>query len=129
MSWTHAIEANALTPGSAKVFKNGPHQVALVRTEDGRVYGVDNRCPHEGYPLAEGSVTGCVLTCNWHNYKFDLRDGSCVMGEEAVRSYPTREVNGHIEVDLSDPDPEQIKATLWESLDVGMTENQIKGMV
>lgn len=30
MSWTHAIEANALTPGSAKVFKNGPHQVALL---------------------------------------------------------------------------------------------------
>ena len=125
MSWTDAIAVDALSPGSATVFKHGPHQVALVRTEDGRVYGIDNRCPHEGYPLAEGSVTGCVLTCNWHNYKFDLRDGSCVMGEEAVRSFPTREIAGRIEVDLSEPDPEQTKAALWDSLDVGMAENQM----
>jgi nitrite reductase/ring-hydroxylating ferredoxin subunit len=125
MSWTEAIKASALAPGHTMVFKQGTHQIALVRTEDGSVYGVDNRCPHEGYPLAEGSVSGCVLTCNWHNYKFDLRDGSCVMGEEAVRSYPTRERDGHIEVDLSEPDPEQAKATLWRSLDVGMVDNRM----
>ena len=47
------------------------------------------------------------------------------MGEEAVRSFPTREIAGRIEVDLSEPDPEQTKAALWDSLDVGMAENQM----
>jgi hypothetical protein len=72
--------------------------------------------------LAQGAVTGCVITCNWHNYKFDLRDGACVMGEEAVRSFPVRVQDGVIELDLQPPDPAKERARLWASLDQGMSE-------
>ena len=125
MNWSDSIPLSSLPAGHTTVFKQAPHQIAIVRTRDGEVFAVDNRCPHEGYPLAEGTVAGCVLTCNWHNYKFDLRDGSCVMGEEAVRSYPTRIVDDRIEIDLSEPDPAQAIARLWQSMDEGMFEHQM----
>jgi len=125
MTWTTVFPTEDLPQGSISVFKKDEHQIAVVHTQTGDVYAIDNRCPHEGYPLAQGTVSGCVLTCNWHNYKFDLRDGSCVMGEEAVRSYPARIANHQIQVDLSPPDIEKVKKDLWKSMDEGMIENQM----
>jgi len=123
--WTPACATEKLPVDGTRVFKKDGHQIALFRTTQGTVYAVDNRCPHEGYPLAQGTVSGCVLTCNWHNYKFDLRDGECVMGEEAVRSFPVREVDGQIEVDLSAPDPALEQARLWQSMEQGMHEHRM----
>ncbi|HSF30942.1 MAG TPA: Rieske (2Fe-2S) protein [Candidatus Tectomicrobia bacterium] len=41
----------------------------------GRVYAVDNRCPHMGFPLARGTVKDGILTCHWHHARFDLASG------------------------------------------------------
>jgi len=41
----------------------------------GRVYAVDNRCPHMGFPLIKGSVSDGILTCDWHHARFDLESG------------------------------------------------------
>ncbi|MEQ9326676.1 MAG: Rieske 2Fe-2S domain-containing protein, partial [Rhodospirillales bacterium] len=55
-----------------KIIRDGDKQIALFAVGD-RVLACNNRCPHEGYPLSEGTMgTNCVLTCNWHNWKFDL---------------------------------------------------------
>jgi nitrite reductase/ring-hydroxylating ferredoxin subunit len=118
--WTPVFSADRVPAGKSRLFKKDGLQVAVFRVENGTLYAVDNRCPHEGYPLMQGTVDDCTLTCNWHNYKFDLRDGACVMGEEAVRSFPVRENDGQIEVDLSPPDPAEEQARLWESMDEGM---------
>lgn len=123
--WTRSIPVDALPAMGVQVFKSPGAQIAIFRVEDGAIYAVDNRCPHEGYPLAQGAVTDCVLTCNWHNYKFDLRDGACVMGEEAVRSFPVRVRDGVIELDLQPPDPAKERARLWASLDQGMSAHRM----
>ncbi|MEO2091127.1 MAG: Rieske (2Fe-2S) protein, partial [Gemmataceae bacterium] len=51
-------------------------RVVAVGRVGGEIRAISNRCPHEGYPLHQGVLKQCVLTCNWHNWKFDLRDGS-----------------------------------------------------
>jgi nitrite reductase/ring-hydroxylating ferredoxin subunit len=71
---------------------------ACVRDGDA-VHAVDDRCPHQGYPLSQGSVRGGVLTCEWHNWKFELGSGACVFGGEAVRRYPTRLEDGRVHLD------------------------------
>ena len=113
--WTPAFALDRLAPGNAKISTHGATQVAVFRLPDGELYAVDNRCPHEGYPLAQGSVNGCTLTCEWHNYKFDLRDGNCLMGEEGVRTYPVRVSGGTIEIDLAPPD--EMISELWADLE------------
>src|SRR5262249_18304809 len=56
MTWEKTIPVSELT-GRPRVFKRPPRQVALFLVSE-RVFAVDNRCPHEGYPLAEGKVDG-----------------------------------------------------------------------
>ncbi len=71
---------------------------ACVRAGD-RVHAVDDRCPHQGYPQSQGTARECVLTCEWHNWKFDLASGTCVFGGEAVRRYPIKVEDGRVYLD------------------------------
>ena len=43
--------------------------------DQGNVYATDNRCPHMGFPLHQGTVRDGILTCHWHHAKFDLASG------------------------------------------------------
>jgi nitrite reductase/ring-hydroxylating ferredoxin subunit len=47
----------------------------LVTLDAGKVYALDNRCPHMGFPLHRGTVRDGILTCHWHHAKFDLAGG------------------------------------------------------
>ena len=40
--------------------------IALAKS-DGKIFAVDNRCPHMGYPLNRGSVHDGILICHWHH--------------------------------------------------------------
>lgn len=126
--WTRATTLDELKPGAARVLRVGREQIALFRLWDGRIFAVDNRCPHEGYPLVQGAVSGQTLTCVWHNFKFDLEDGACLLGDEGVRAYPVRVVDEAVEVDLSPPDREGARARLWQSLATGLAEGEVGRM-
>ena len=75
--------------------KAGGQRFACVRAGDS-VHAIDDRCPHQGYPLSQGTCASGVLTCEWHNWKFDLSSGECTFGGEAVRRYPTRVEDGRV---------------------------------
>lgn len=124
-AWTAAFRLDALKPGAARLFSQGRHKLVLIRTDAGEVHAIDNACPHEGYPLVQGQLQGCLLTCSWHNYKFDIRDGACVKGEEDVRSYPTRVVDGVVQVDLAEPDPATLAPQARESLHKALFERRM----
>ena len=53
----------------------GAHRPILVVHDHGRVFALDNRCPHMGFPLDRGSVEDGILTCHWHHARFDLESG------------------------------------------------------
>ena len=81
----------------------GTEQIALFATPEG-VLACNNRCPHEGYPLSEGTLDGaCGLTCNWHNWKFDLDDGANLLGGDRLRTYPVELRDGEYWVEVADP--------------------------
>lgn len=123
--WTHASALEALKPGGARLIRIGREQIALFRLSDDRLFAVDNRCPHEGYPLVQGALSGQTLTCVWHNFKFNLEDGACLLGDEAVRTYPVRLVGDQVEVDVRPPDRAQEVARLWASLETGLMGAEI----
>ena len=57
-----------------KVFSTGDRTVAIFWHDD-RPFAVDNRCPHMGFPLSQGTVSDGILTCHWHHAKFELAGG------------------------------------------------------
>ena len=77
------------------------------------MHALDHACPHEGYGLTQGTLDGNLLTCAWHNLKFRVDDGVCVLGEEDVRAHPvTVRRDGSLGVTLNEPDPAELRPRL-----------------
>lgn len=75
--------------------------IALAKS-DGKIFAVDNRCPHMGYPLNRGSVHDGILICHWHHAMFDLASG-CTFHPFAddVQPYPIEVRDGKVYVAVS----------------------------
>lgn len=115
--WHDAGPVEALKNGSRTVVRAGARQVVvLLHGDTARAF--DNRCPHQGYPLKVGRLDsgGCTLTCDWHNWKFDLESGTCLTGGDRLRVYPTKVEGGHVWVDVADPSPDRIRAAVLADL-------------
>ena len=64
------------------------HPVALF-SYNSKVYALDNRCPHMGFPLSQGTLKDGILTCHWHHARFDLHNGGTFdQWAGDVESYP-----------------------------------------
>lgn len=113
-NWVKALGRDELRAAGARVVKPGGRQVLLLDTPEG-IFAISNRCPHEGYPLSEGTLSCGVLTCNWHNWKFDLKTGRALDGGDPVRTWPVEERGGEIWVDISDPPAEARQARALEN--------------
>ncbi|MBD5633356.1 MAG: non-heme iron oxygenase ferredoxin subunit [Candidatus Eremiobacteraeota bacterium] len=66
-------------PGEARAFIVGDREIAVFNVAGG-FYAIENFCPHQGGPLSEGFIDGNVVTCPWHAWCFDVRDGRMTMG-------------------------------------------------
>jgi nitrite reductase/ring-hydroxylating ferredoxin subunit len=68
---------------------HGHHRPILVIYDRGRVFALDSRCPHMGFPLERGSVDHGILTCHWHHARFDLESGCTFdLWADDVRNWP-----------------------------------------
>ena len=63
-----------VSPGTAMVVRAGERELALFDV-DGDLYATQNECLHLGGPLGEGRLDGCVLSCPWHGWQYDVRTG------------------------------------------------------
>jgi nitrite reductase/ring-hydroxylating ferredoxin subunit len=99
--FVHAAPLAALRKSGYLTVQVEGHTVALFE-HDGQVYGVDNRCPHMGFPLDKGSVKDGILTCYWHYARFDLATGGAFdQFADDVRSFPVEVRDGEIWVDVA----------------------------
>ena len=70
-----------------------------------KVYALDNRCPHMGFPLDRGSVEDGILSCHWHHARFDLASGGAFdLWADDIDSFPVDVRDGEIYVDLRTKD-------------------------
>ena len=63
-------------------------QLVVWRDGESGVHVWDDRCPHRGLALSEGSVSGGLLTCPAHGWRFDT-NGQWV--RPLTSSTPTRQ--------------------------------------
>lgn len=72
--WHRAATIHDLDPhDNTTVSVDG--RIILLWRYEGQIYALDNRCPHMGFPLDRGTCHDGILTCHWHNARFDLRTG------------------------------------------------------
>ena len=122
---TEVGHLDTLAVGAMKMVRVDGHRLCLIRTSEG-VFAIDHACPHEGYGLTQGDLDGDLLTCAWHNWKFRVSDGACVLGEENVRTHEaTVAADGAISVTVSRPDPAVLRPQLIESMRRGIANDYI----
>ena len=101
--WVDVTSRTTLREKGRMIVKTNGKQILLLDAGD-VIYACNNRCPHEGFPLMEGTVAdSCVLTCNWHNWKFDLSSGDTLVGGDSLRRYPVSVQGDRVLVDVADP--------------------------
>jgi len=99
MTWVDAADANR--PDETVVpAELGGTLLALARVE-GAWHAFEAWCTHAECPLTDGWVEGHAIRCSCHGSLFDVRDGAVLEGpaEEPLRTFPTRVVEGRVEVD------------------------------
>ena len=72
--WTRIAATSDCPPGSALECVVGDRIVALFNVA-GEFHALDGICPHQGGPLGKGKLTGCIVTCPWHGWQFDVVSG------------------------------------------------------
>jgi nitrite reductase (NADH) small subunit len=108
-------------PRSVTVVRAGGVELGIVRWDGDEVYALRNVCPHAGGPVCGGRLGPRIiaapsdplaldvdercptLTCGWHGWEFDARDGSALApgSRLRVRTYPVRIDAGTVLVDLN----------------------------
>jgi len=69
--------ASELSPGQMKRVVVSGREILIARVGD-RYYAADNRCPHMGGNLSQGTLDGTVVTCPRHGSQFDLSNGNII---------------------------------------------------
>ncbi len=94
IEWHRVADLDELPGGRVKTVTAGTLSMALTHI-DGSYTAMDNRCPHQGGPLGEGSIEvgkegECWLRCPWHGWDFDPKTGRPPGGHEdsGQRLYP-----------------------------------------
>lgn len=89
-TFVKVARASDVEEGKGLIVWAGPLKVALFRCE-GAIYAIRNQCPHMGGDLGEGLLTGTVVRCPDHGWKFDVRTGKSPDAElVAVRSFEVK---------------------------------------
>lgn len=127
-NWFDAAAEADLRRKGKQVVKAGGKQILLL-AEGERLFAMNNRCPHEGYPLSEGTLgPACTLTCNWHNWKFDLASGETLVGGDRLRQYPIDLRAGRVWIDIEDPPELERQATALANLEEAVADNDYERM-
>jgi nitrite reductase (NADH) small subunit len=89
--------------GEGRAYCVAGERLAVFRCRSGSIFAVQSQCPHQQGPLAEGVAGGGAVICPLHAWKFDLETGACLNHpEHHLRTYPVRQVEGHLYVTLTD---------------------------
>ena len=117
LDWHKVAAEGELAAGRVKTVTAGTQSMALTNI-DGEFTAMDNRCPHQGGPLGEGSIEigadrQCWLRCPWHGWDFDPKTGRPPGGHEdsGQRLYPLELRDDGIYVGLEPQPPHTATVT------------------
>ncbi|MEM7085633.1 MAG: thiamine pyrophosphate-binding protein [Bacteroidota bacterium] len=121
---------NRLKEGRVQTVTAG-HQGICLTHYQGKFSALDNKCPHQGGPLGEGSIENGLLRCPWHGWDFDPCTGMPPGGfDDGVATFEVKEENNAIFVGI--PEEEAREETISDVMIQTMVNwgvNTVFGMV
>ena len=81
------VEAARRCPrGQVMAARENGRDLAVCVLEDGRVFSLPDRCPHDGGRLSDGFVERGRLVCSRHGWELDPATGRRIRGENSSRT-------------------------------------------
>ena len=103
--WQRVLALDELEEGRVKPVHCEHTTVCMTRFE-GRYGALDNRCPHQGGPLGEGSIENGLLRCPWHGWDYDPLTGKPPGGyDDGVRTFPVEVRDDGVYVGFPEEEP------------------------
>lgn len=115
---THPVcRTDELPPGGRTIVAIEGRSIGVFNV-GGELYAIENRCPHRGAPLCEGTVGGTMLPsaphtyvygledrllrCPWHGWEIDLATGQPALtgARGQARIYPVAVEGGQVVIEL-----------------------------
>ena len=119
----HAGSFEELRKSGQLLTKVGSLPVVVFWDVD-RAYAIEDRCPHMGFPLHQGTVESGLVTCHWHNARFDLSSGCTLdLFADDARGFDVTIDGDDVLVaarDMGDPVP-HLRRRLEQGLEDGLT--------
>lgn len=78
------IRADQVPDNDLRVVEVGDINLLLCNVA-GTIYTFQNACAHQKLSLEQGILEGGVLTCPWHGYQFDVRQGGRCLTDPNLR--------------------------------------------
>ena len=136
LEWHSVGKETDLPEGRVKTVTVGTTSLCLSHF-DGQWAAMDNRCPHQGGPLGEGSIEKgvegkCWIRCPWHGWDFDPLTGAPPGGHEDTGQelYPVEVRDGEVFIALeAEPERERTCTDVMAETMVNWGVKHVFGMV
>ncbi len=129
--WHKVLEDKGQLPEGRVMTVTAEHHGICLTHFDGKFSALENRCPHQGGPLGEGSIEGGMLRCPWHGWDFNPCTGLPPGGfDDGVPTFQVREEKDAIYVGIEEEEAhvETVSDVMIETM-VNWGVNAVFGMV
>ncbi len=107
LTWLKVLDPDELPEGRVKPV-TCVHATVCMSHFEGQYAALDNKCPHQGGPLGEGSIENGWLRCPWHGWDFHPVTGNSPGGfDDGVATYPVEQREDGIYVGFEVEQPHQ----------------------
>lgn len=90
MVWHKVLDNVEELPEGRVMSVTAGHQGICLTHFEGQVSALDNRCPHQGGPLGEGSIENGLLRCPWHGWDYHPCTGIAPGFDDGVATFLTK---------------------------------------
>ena len=105
VEFVRVARTKEIPSGEGRMFEVNGRQVAVFNV-GGRFHAIAHRCAHQQGPLAEGDLDGCVVTCPWHGWTYDVTTGESPDDADAkVERYDIKVEKGELLIAVPAPEP------------------------
>lgn len=130
LTWVKVLEnADQLLDERVMTVTAG-HKSFCLTHHEGKFGCLDNKCPHQGGPLGEGSIENGLLRCPWHGWDYDPITGKAPGFDDGVESFPVeiRDDGVYIQLEEEEPQPRTVSDVMIETM-VNAGVDTVFGMV
>ncbi len=106
--WYSVLKDKKTLPEGRVQTVTAGHQGICLTHYNGKFSALDNKCPHQGGPLGEGSIENGMLRCPWHGWDFDPCTGTPPGGfDDGVKTFEVKEDGNEIFIGIEEEETHQ----------------------